>query len=116
MNAGQAVRMLKTVGVIVLLGGISSAGFVYRLGQSPATVAVAPGDWQDSSLTMLDSKTATRNIELYGGKVEVLMVKVLDWAQRPASLALLIATVAVLVALSCFLVAGQLSSCGGQRR
>ena len=104
------------MGVIVLLGGMSSAGFVYRLGQAPATAAAAPGDWQDSSLTLLDSKTSTRTIELYGGKVEVLMVKVLEWFQRPASQALLIATVAVLVALGCFLVAGQLSTSGSQRR
>ena len=104
MSAGT----LKTVGMLVLLVGLGSACLVARLGQKPVPSAGTPGDWQDSSLALTDSKSTTRNIELYGGKVEVLMVRLLDWAQRPEGLALLIISGAVVIALGCFGIARHL--------
>jgi hypothetical protein len=106
MSAGT----LNTVGVIVLLVGIGSTIFVYRLGQNRSATSTTNSDWQDSSLSVTDSKTSTRDIELYGGKVEVLMVKWLERLRRPESLAIIIATVSALIALGCFLVARRLSS------
>ncbi len=110
MSAFRHAAMLNTVGVIVLLFGIGSAIFVYRPGQNHPAPATAPGDWQDSSLSLIDSKTSTRDIELYGGKLEVLIVKCLDWLHRPESQAIIIVTISVLIALGCFLVARRLSS------
>lgn len=107
-------RTLKVVGLLVLLMGIGSAGFILRLRPPPVATAQPNGDWQDSSLALTDSKSATRNIELYGGKVEVLMVQFLDWLQRPESLALLITSGAVLIALGCFRVARHLPPRSGK--
>ena len=105
MSAFRHTATLNTVGVIVLLVGIVSAGFVYRLGQKPSASSITNGDWKDGSLSLTDSKTATRNIELYGGKVEVLMVRWTDWLQRPESLAIIIVMISALMALGCFVVA-----------
>lgn len=107
MSASRHRLMLNTIGVIVLLVGIGSAGLVYRLGL-PRAAATTNSDWTDSSLALTDSKNATHDIELYGGKVEVLMVKWLAWVHRPASQAILIATISVFVTLGCFLVAQHL--------
>ena len=83
MSAVRHSRILQAVGVLVLLVGLGSAGLVARLGQTPVAPAPATGEWQDSSLTLMDSKTATRTIELSGGKVEVLMVRLLDCKRQP---------------------------------
>ena len=108
MSASRHSRTLQAVGVLVLLVGIGSAGLVIRFGLAPVPATPTNGDWQDSSLALTDSKSATRNIELYGGKVEVLMVRLLDWAQRPEGLALLIISGAVVIALGCFGIARHL--------
>ena len=110
MSAFRHVAILRTIGVIVLLVGLGSAGIVVWRGQSRPATATTASDWKDSSLSLTDSKTATRNIELYGGKVEVLMVQLLDWVHRPAAQAGLIVASAVLVALGCFLFARYLSA------
>ena len=110
MSAFRHAATLKTVGVIVLLFGMGSAVLVYRLGQDHSATSTTNGEWKDSTLSLTDSKTATRDIELYGGKMEVLMVKWLGWLQRPESMAIIIATISALIALGCFLVARRLSS------
>jgi hypothetical protein len=99
---------LNAVGVLVLLLGLSSALLLYRQNR-PAT-STPTGDWKDSTLSLTDSKTSTRNIELYGGQLEVLMVKWQAWLRRPESQALLIATTSALIALVFFLVARRFSS------
>ena len=105
MSAFRHAATLNTVGVIVLLVGIGSAVLVYRHGQTHTATSTVTGDWKDSTLSASDSKVSTRDIELYGGKVEVLMVKWLARLQRPASLAIILVTVAALIALGCFLLA-----------
>jgi hypothetical protein len=110
MREFRHAATLNTVGVIVLLVGIGSASLVYRLGQNPSPTSGTNSSWIDSTLSLTDSKTSTRDIELYGGKLEVLMVKCLDWLRRPGSLAIIIAVISTLVALGCFLVARRVSS------
>jgi len=110
MSGFRHAATLNTVGVIVLLVGMGSAGLVYWLGRDRSVSSTANGGWRDSSLSLTDSKASTRDIELYGGKVEVLMVKCLGWLERPESLAIIIATISALVALGCFLVARRVSS------
>lgn len=110
MSASRQAATLSTVGVIVLLIGFGSAALVYRLGQSRLATSTTNSDWKDSTLSLTDSKTSTRDIELYGGKLEVLMVRWLEWLRCPESLAIIIATISALIALSCFLVARRLSS------
>ena len=110
MSDFRHTATLNTVGVIVLLVGISSAALVYRLGQKSSPTSPTNGGWQDSTLSLTDSKTSTRNIELYGGKVEVLMVKLQDWLHHPKSMAILIAIISALIAAGCFLVGRYLSA------
>ena len=103
---------LNALGVIVLLIGLGSAGWVYGRGgaqlarRSDGSVsAVNGGDWQDETLSMDDSKSASRNLELYGGKLQVLLVRTLERLQRPESVAVLIVAGSAVVALGCFAVA-----------
>jgi len=96
---------LNLVGVIVLVVGLSSAILLYWRNR-PATSAAA-GEWKDSTLSLTDSKANTHDIEMYGGKLEVLMVQCLDWLHRPQSQAILIASTATLVGLICFLLAAR---------
>jgi hypothetical protein len=103
MNARRQAAALNAIGVIVLLIGMSAAVLVYRHGQTPGKPAIVPGEWQDGSLSMTESKTSTRDIELYGGKVEVLVVKWQDRLTRPDSVAFILATTTVLTTLGCFL-------------
>ena len=105
MSGFRLAATLNTVGVIVLLVGLGSAGLVCWLGQNRSATSTTNGDWKDSTLSLTDSKTSTRDIELYGGKLEVLMVHFLDWLQRPTSLAIIIAAISVLIAASCFFLA-----------
>ncbi len=106
--------ILNRLGLIVLLAGLAGAGIVYWTGtarpaRAPAASA-APGEWSDSSLTPEDSKAATRDIELYGGKAEVLMVHLTDAVHRPGPQAILIATASALIALALFLYARHFSA------
>ena len=63
------------------------------------------GEWRDNTLSTEDSKIATRNVELYGGLVEMLMIKFEDALKRPEWQAIVIATTTILIALGCFLAA-----------
>ncbi len=109
MSLFQRAKILNMAGLIVLLVGIGSAGLIYRSGQKPPAFENTTGEWKDGSLSLTESKTATRNIELYGGKLEVLMVQWQERLQRPTSIAIITGAVSVLIALSCFLVARHLS-------
>ena len=110
MSEFRHAATLNSVGVIVLIVGLGWAGFVYQRGQKPSGSPTTPGDWKDSTLSLTDSKSATRNIELYGGKVEVLMVRWLDWLHHPETQAILIALISALLALGCFLFARHWSA------
>jgi len=95
------MKMLNVIGVVVLLIGLSAAYFLYR--QDRAVNTDSNGEWKDSTLSLTESKANTRNIELYGGKLQVLMVKCVEWLELPKSRAIIIGTASVFVALGCFL-------------
>jgi hypothetical protein len=99
MNAAS----LKMTGVIVLVVGLSGAVLLYRQGRPPASKTA--GEWQDSTLSLTDSKANTRNIEMYGGQLEVLMVKWQEWFHQPTARATLVAMGAAVAALVCFILA-----------
>ena len=107
MNASRQAVALNTVGVIMLLLGFSGVILLYR--QDRPSTSNPNSDWKDGTLSLTDSKTNTQNIELYGGKLEVLMLICGEWFRHPESQAILIATISVLAALACFLVAGRQS-------
>ena len=99
----MSASRLNTIGVVTLFLGLGSALLLYRQTRPAATIVNT--EWKDSTLSLTDSKSNTRNIELYGGKLEVLMVKFLNWLHRPESLAIIIVTISALISLGCFLTA-----------
>ena len=114
MSAGRYRWILQWVGALVLLLGIGTAIRLVGLRPPPVPPDQPNGEWQDSSLAITDSKSATRNIELYGGKMEVVLVQLLEWFQRPETLALFIVSGAVLIAVGCFGIARQLPPRSGK--
>jgi hypothetical protein len=97
---------LNTIGVIVLLLGIVIACAVYWSGQAGSgSQATADGDWTDNTLSLQDSKSSTHDVEMYGGNLEMVMVKFTNALKEPGSQAALIVAVSTLVALGCFVAA-----------
>ena len=94
---------LYAIGVLVLVLGSAIAAIVYWTGQSRSVPqSNAAGDWRDSTLSTQDSKVSSRDVELYYGKIGMLVVKFQDWFHQPASWAILIATISTLTAVACF--------------
>ena len=104
---------LNVVGVTVLVLGLSIASIVLVAGagrtKGPGT-AGAPGDWQDSSLSIQDSKASSHDLEMYDGKLGTMALKLSDAFHRPESLALIIVVASSLVAIGCFYVSRRLLS------
>jgi hypothetical protein len=93
----------NAAGVIVLVLGLPIAAIVYGAGQSPsAPQPNAASDWRDGTLSTQDSKASSRDVELYYGKIGLLVVKLQDWSKQPTSWAILIAAVSTLTAVACF--------------
>jgi hypothetical protein len=114
----RRAELLKTIGVVILVLGLGSATVVYWSGQSRSgsqsnhqeTLNAEKG-WNDSTLAPGDTKGSSRTIEMNFGKVAVLIVNWLHrWQQlKPhESLAITIAAISILTALSCFFVANRL--------
>lgn len=101
-------KLFNTLGVLVFVLGVGTAGFVdwngHHHSNGPGT-STADGSWQDGTLSLQDSKKSSRDIELYNGKVGLLVVRLRDWAGQPESLAIIIATISTLAALACFFAA-----------
>jgi hypothetical protein len=104
---------LNIVGVIVLVVGLSIASIVLVAGagrwKAPGATG-APGDWQDNSLSIEDSKASSHDLEMYDGKLGTLSLKLSDAFHQPESLAMIIATASTLFALGCFYVSHRLYS------
>ena len=108
-------ELLKTLGVLVLVLGVVSASIVFWSGQKRSSsqsnsqeTSVVDGGWKDSTLSPEDLKGPSRSIEMNYGKVAVLLVNWLHWWEQlkpHESLAIIIATISILTALSCFIVA-----------
>ena len=100
-------KLFNTLGVLIFVLGTGTAGLIYwNAHQSRARGSSAvDGSWQDGTLAPLDSKSSSRDIELYNGKVGVLAVRLRDWFEQPGSLAIILATSSTLAALACFLFA-----------
>jgi hypothetical protein len=114
----RRVEFLKTIGVAVLVLGLIAASVIYWSGEKRAATSSQSretpdlqGSWQDSTLLPEDLKGSSRMIEMNYGKASVLIVNLLHrWqALKPhQTLAILVATIAALIAMSCFLFAKRL--------
>jgi hypothetical protein len=104
--------MLNVVGVTMLVLGLSMASIVLVTGARSKTQGAtgAAGDWQDGSLSIVDSKASSRDVEMYNGKLGMLALRLSDAFKQPESLAMIIATTSSLFALGCFFVSRRLYS------
>jgi hypothetical protein len=104
---------LNVVGVAVLVLGLSVASIVLVTGagrlKAPGSSG-APGDWQDNSLSIEESKASSHDLEMYDGKLGALSLKLSDAFHQPESLAMIIAVTSSLVAVGCFYVSRRLYS------
>jgi len=108
-------ELLKTLGVLVLVLGVVSASIIFWSGQKGASsqsnnqeTSVVDSGWKDSTLSSEDLKGSPRTIEMNYGKVAVLIVNWSHWWEQlkpHESLAIIIATISIVAALSCFIVA-----------
>ena len=113
--SGKLRTRLNTIGVIVLVLSFGIAGIVYRVGQARAArlaqaqaAYAAMGEWTDQSIPLPDSKRFKHDVELYSGKLGLLTIDLQDKLQQPGPQAILIASISILIALGCFLVARRL--------
>jgi hypothetical protein len=108
-------ELLQTLGVLVLVLGAVSASIVFWSGQKRSAnrsnkqeSSVVDGGWKDSTLSSEDLKGSSRTIEMNYGKVAVLIVNWLHWWEQlkpHESLAIIIATISTLTAITCFILA-----------
>jgi len=109
-SSKRSAAFFNTFGVILLLLGIVGACIVYWIGQDRAAGqgANADGTWQDGSLAPADSKSFSHDVEMYNGKLGVLVVKwweFCDELKRPGSVAIMIAAGSMVAACGCFIAA-----------
>jgi hypothetical protein len=111
----RRAERLKMFAVAVLVSGLIAAGIIYWAGErrhdDTPDSRIAPSthsSWQDDSLPSDDLKGSSQTIEMNFGKVVVLLLGWLHWWQglKPnQSSAILLATLAIVVAVGCFLAA-----------
>jgi hypothetical protein len=115
LTSVRRAERLKTVAVAVLVSGLIAASIIYwagerRHGEIPdSRIATRThGSWQDDSLPSFDVKGSSQIIEMNFGKVAVLLLGWLHWWQelKPhQSRAILLAALAIVFAVGCFLAA-----------
>jgi hypothetical protein len=103
--------LLHLLGVAILLAGYAGAALVWRtqdrIDQADAEVKSLTND---GPLSTLDSRSATRQVELNYGKMGLLMVRWTEWAESLTHGKPLAETMVVLssvAAVACFLIAGR---------
>jgi hypothetical protein len=106
VSSRKAGARLRTVGVLVLLLGLSGAGLVYWMGAPPV-------DLSDDVATPATSKREARAIEANVGKMGLFMSDFLEDWQYPGTKAGAIAVASFLVASGCFYFA-RLQARGGE--
>jgi hypothetical protein len=114
-SLNRRAELLKTVGVAVLVLGLIVSSILYWGGaENPLTasrekeISGLEGSWKDGTLSPADTKGSSRTIEMNYGKIAVLVTGWLHrWEElKPHQLlAILIATMAILIAIGCFVIA-----------
>jgi len=111
-------ELLKTVGVAVLVLGLIASSILFWVGEgnfvtsSRGQETFEPGgSWKGGTLSLEDTKGSSRTTEMNFGKIGVLVA---GWLHRfeelkpHQMLAIVIAAMAVLIAISCFVIAQRL--------
>jgi len=78
-------RMLRTLGVVLLVGGLAGAVWLYRQAAAPAdgTIVIDEDNGLEDGLTPEDFKSSSRDMEAFGGKMWIVLAK---WRRGLASL------------------------------
>jgi hypothetical protein len=111
-------ELLKTVGVAVLVLGLTASSILFWVGEgnfvtsSRGQEIFEPGgSWKDGTLSLEDTKGSSRTTEMNFGKIAVLAA---GWLHRweklkpHQMLAIAIAATATLIAVVCFVLAQRL--------
>ncbi len=98
---------LNLIGALILLVGLGSAALIYHQAQNAASGALGYESGNDAIYPVMpeDSKQYLRDMELYGGKANVLADKFRRWLiglWQGKSLALIIAVTASIISLGVF--------------
>ncbi len=107
MERRRAAYVLYGISGIILLGGVSSAAWIYQAAQrQSAERSLSEGGAYPYELNPDYSKQYLRDLELYGGQANVLADEIRQWfvsLWRGQSLAYMVAGFAIVVsfALSC---------------
>jgi hypothetical protein len=114
----RRVELLKTVGVAVLVLGLIVSSILYWVGEENLAtssrgqaISKPGGSWQDGTLSPEDTKGSSRTTEMNFGKIAVLVAGWLHrWEElKPHQmLAIVIAAMATLIAVVCFVLAQRL--------
>ncbi|MBA4394301.1 MAG: hypothetical protein C0407_12190 [Desulfobacca sp.] len=72
---------LKIISLFILLVGLGCAGLIYRTAENvpPGSVGFEQGDEAVYPVLPSDSKKYLRDLELFGGKANVLMDRIRRW-------------------------------------
>ena len=103
---------LQIVSIVILIGGLASALWIYESAGkgSPEVLGYEEGDDDAYPVNPEDSKTYERNMELYGGKANVLADELRRWfvgLWHGTSLAIMVACVSVLASFCFFFAANH---------
>ena len=111
-------ELLKTVGVAVLVLGLIASSILFWVGEGNSVtssrgqeIPEPGGSWKDGTLSPENTKGSSRTTEMNFGKIGVLVA---GWLHRfeelkpHQMLAIVIAAMAVLIAIACFVIAQRL--------
>jgi hypothetical protein len=111
-------ELLKTVGVAVLVLGLIASSILFWVGEGTFVTSLpgqeiseSGGSWKDGTLSPEDTKGSSRTTEMNFGKIGVLIA---GWLHRLEELkpyqmlAIVIAAMALLIAIPCFVIARRL--------
>ncbi|MBA4418198.1 MAG: hypothetical protein C0392_09865 [Syntrophus sp. (in: bacteria)] len=104
---------LNLISVVILLGGLGSAILIYQTAENDSNSALGYEKGYESMYPVMpqDSKKHLRNLELYGGKANVLMTQLRLWLVglwQGKSLAFMVAFFAILLSFGVFYAANHL--------
>jgi len=103
---------LQIISIVILIGGLASALGIYeRAGQgSPEVLGYEEENGEVYPVNPEDSKAYERNMELYGGKANVLAYELRRWfvgLMHGTSLAIIVAAVSILASFCFFFAANH---------
>ena len=106
---------LNVVSVVVLLLGLGGSVWIYQTALDTSTKVLGYEEGNESAypVTPEDSKMFLRDMELYGGKANIVAYKVRTWfigLWHGKSLAVVIGCVTILASFGCYYAANHIPS------